>query len=160
MSREESSKDPVEVLAEAEQQWMYTEEELLHTPSILDGMSPEEERQLRSKGTNFITQVGIMLKLPQTTLCTASIFFNRFLMRHSLVKKEGHKPLHHYVSKTPFDPQSQGPLYQPRSATLSSFLVDQKWKIYASEFAADKTTSKLQQHLFSWPRKSKSIHVS
>jgi protein BUR2 len=104
MSIEEMSKDPAEVLAEAELQWMYSEEDLLHTPSILDGMSPDEERQLRSKGTNFITQVGIMLKLPQTTLCTASIFFNRFLMRHSLVKKEGYKPLHHYVSKTLFDP--------------------------------------------------------
>ena len=98
------SKDPAEVLAEAELQWMYSEEDLLHTPSILDGMTPDEERQLRSKGTNFITQVGIMLKLPQTTLCTASIFFNRFLMRHSLVKKEGHKPLHHYVSRALFDP--------------------------------------------------------
>lgn len=108
MSREEMSKDPAEVLEEAEQQWMYTEEDLLHTPSILDGMPPDEERQLRSKGTNFITQVGIMLKLPQTTLCTASVFFNRFLMRHSLVKKEGHKPLHHYVSSILFDPQGHG----------------------------------------------------
>ena len=108
MSSDEISKDPAEVLAEAEQQWMYSEEDLLHTPSILDGMPPDEERQLRSKGTNFITQVGIMLKLPQTTLCTASIFFNRFLMRQSLVKKEGHKPLHHYVSRTLFDLQGRG----------------------------------------------------
>ena len=97
MADQSVSRDPTDVLAEAERQWIYTEEELLQTPSILDGMKPEEERQMRSKGTNFITQVGIMLKLPQTTLCSASIFFNRFLMRHSLVKKEGQKYLHHYV---------------------------------------------------------------
>lgn len=97
MADQDVSRDPTDMLAEAELQWIYTEEELQRTPSILDGMKPEEERQLRSKGTNFITQVGIMLKLPQTTLCSASIFFNRFLMRRSLVKKEGHKPLHHYV---------------------------------------------------------------
>lgn len=112
--------DPAEVLQEAEQQWLYTEEELLHTPSIRDGMSPEEERQLRSKGTNFITQVGIMLKLPQMTLSTASIFFNRFLMRRSLVKKEGYKPLHHYVrpSKLVVDDRSYfgrlSPIKHPR----------------------------------------------
>lgn len=103
MADQEVSRDPTEVLAEAELQWIYTEEELLQTPSILDGMKPEDERQLRSKGTNFITQVGIMLKLPQTTLCTASIFFNRFLMRKSLMKKEGYKPLHHYVGNPRID---------------------------------------------------------
>lgn len=97
MADQDVSRDPTDVLAEAELQWIYTEEELQRTPSIVDGMKAEEERQLRSKGTNFITQVGIMLKLPQTTLCTASVFFNRFLMRRSLVKKDGHKPLHHYV---------------------------------------------------------------
>lgn len=63
-------------------------------------MSAEEEREMRAKGLNFIMQVGIMLKLPQLTLSTAGIFFNRFLMRHSLVNKGGDspKPLHHYVS--------------------------------------------------------------
>jgi protein BUR2 len=94
----EKSKDPIDVLAETEQQWLYTEEELLWSPSIVEGMPPEEERILRSKGVNFIIQVGIMLKLPQTTISTAAVFFNRFVMRHSLVPREGYKPLHHYVS--------------------------------------------------------------
>lgn len=89
--------DPEEVLAEAEQQWIFTDDELLRTPSICDGMPVAEERQLRMKGNTFITQVGIMLKLSQTTLTTASIFFNRFLMRRSLVSTEGYKALHHYV---------------------------------------------------------------
>ncbi|KAF2761426.1 cyclin-like protein [Pseudovirgaria hyperparasitica] len=90
-------KAPNAVLAEAELQWIYTEEELLHTPSIVDGMSAEQEREMRSKGINFIGQVGVMLKLSQMTLTTAAVYFNRFLMRRSLVnKKEGAKALHHY----------------------------------------------------------------
>lgn len=94
----ERSRDPYEVLAESEQQWIFTEEELLRTPSICDGMPLEEERQTRYKGNYFITQVGIMLKLPQTTLSTAAVFFNRYLMRKSLVTKLSYKALHHYVS--------------------------------------------------------------
>ena len=83
---------------ESEQQWIYAEEDLAQAPSILDGMPVEEERTLRRKGVNFILQVGMMLKLPQTTLSTAAVFFNRYLMRNSLKPKPGHKPLHHYVS--------------------------------------------------------------
>jgi protein BUR2 len=94
----ERSIDPIDVLAEAEQQWIFTEEELLRAPSIVDGMAPDEERSLRQKGNNFITQVGIMLKLPQTTLSTAAVFFNRFLMRRSLVSTATYKALHQYVS--------------------------------------------------------------
>jgi protein BUR2 len=94
----DQSKRPVEVIEEAEQQWIYTEEELLRTPSICDGISPEEERTFRYKGYNFITQVGIMLKLPQTTISSATVFFNRFLMRYSLKSKgKDDKKLHHYV---------------------------------------------------------------
>ncbi|KAF2843276.1 cyclin-like protein, partial [Patellaria atrata CBS 101060] len=89
-------KPPTAVLAEAEQQWIFTEDELLQTPSIVDGMSPQEERERRNKGINFISQVGVMLKLPQITLSTAAVFFNRFLMRNSLVVVNGSKPLHHY----------------------------------------------------------------
>lgn len=90
-------KSPDRVLAEAEAQWLFTEEELAHTPSAQDGMSSEKEKELRSKGINFIRQVGIMLKLPELTLSTAAIFFNRFLMRMSLVDRPGAKALHHYV---------------------------------------------------------------
>ena len=68
----------------AESQWLFTEPELLQTPSILDGLTHEKECESRSKGVNFILQVGIMLKLPQITLATASVFLHRFYMRHSL----------------------------------------------------------------------------
>lgn len=97
----EKSRKPLEILADAERQWIYVEADLNRTPSILDGMDPDTERTFRHKGNNFITQVGIMLKLPQTTLSSATVFFNRFLMRYSLVAKDkSHKPLHHYVSLT------------------------------------------------------------
>jgi hypothetical protein len=83
--------------APAGSQWLFSEEELSRTPSILDGMPAEQERENRSKGVNFITQVGIMLKLPQLTLATASVFLHRFYMRYSMVEKEGRPTFHYYV---------------------------------------------------------------
>jgi hypothetical protein len=94
----EPPRPPPPAVVEAEQQWIFTEEELLLAPSITDGMPAEEERTLRRKGVNFILQVGMMLKLPQTTLSTAAVFFNRYLMRMSLKPRPGYKPLHQYVS--------------------------------------------------------------
>lgn len=93
-------KSPNRVLAEAEAQWIFSEEELANTPSIQDGMSVVDERQLRAKGINFIVQCGVMLKLPQLTLSTAAIFFQRYLMRSSLKKPRNGmlKPVHHYSS--------------------------------------------------------------
>lgn len=90
-------KPPSAVLADIEAQWIFTEEELGNTPSMNDGMSAEMERERRTKGVNFIMQVGMQLKLPQLTLTTAAVFFHRFLMRHSLVDKPGVKALHQYV---------------------------------------------------------------
>ncbi|KAF7192030.1 Cyclin pch1 [Pseudocercospora fuligena] len=90
-------KSPNAVLQEAEAQWIFTDEELANTPSVQDGMSVDEERDKRVKGINFIVQVGIMLKLPQLTLSTASIFFQRFLMRGSLKRERNGIPkLHHF----------------------------------------------------------------
>jgi hypothetical protein len=81
-----------------ESQWLFTEEELLQTPSVLDGISPEVEREQRSKGCNFITQLGIQLKLPQLTLATASTYLHRFYMQNSLKRHHYYvriHPLHH-----------------------------------------------------------------
>ncbi|KAI1004577.1 hypothetical protein K3495_g3635 [Podosphaera aphanis] len=70
-------------------QWIFTEEELLNTPSIRDGLDPVEERCRRAKGVNFITQAGILLKLPQLTIATASIFFHRYFMRQTMLPEKG-----------------------------------------------------------------------
>lgn len=76
-------------MPDSDSQWIFTEEELLRTPSVLDGLTPEAEREQRSKGCNFIVQLGIQLRLPQVTLATASMFLHRFYMQNSLKK-------HHY----------------------------------------------------------------
>jgi hypothetical protein len=88
---------PDHIVAEAEAQWLYTEVELGNSPSIQDGMPRAEEQAVRAKGVNFIVQVGILLKLPQLTLSTASIYFQRYLMRASLKsERNGFPKLHHY----------------------------------------------------------------
>ncbi|SLM38116.1 Cyclin-like [Lasallia pustulata] len=88
---------PNQLLLRAESQWLFTESELLRTPSALDGLAPEKERDNRGKGVNFILQVGIMLQLPQITLATASVFLHRFFMRHSMVDVPGRPGLHYYA---------------------------------------------------------------
>lgn len=83
------------VIERTQSQWLFTPEELRLSPSILDGMPITQELANRQKGVNFITQVGIMLKLPQLTLATASVYLHRFFMRHAMV--QNNKPgLHHY----------------------------------------------------------------
>jgi protein BUR2 len=75
-------------------QWLFTDEELRSTPSILHGIDPKLERQQRAKGTNFILQAAILLKIPQITIGVASTFLHRFYMRASMDSKKGY---HHYV---------------------------------------------------------------
>ncbi|KAI5862585.1 cyclin-like protein [Durotheca rogersii] len=75
-------------------QWFFTQDEVLSSPSILDGLSPAEERLRRAKGVNFIYQAGILLELPQTTLYVAGVFFHRFFMRSSMVEEK--HGIHHY----------------------------------------------------------------
>lgn len=76
-------------------QWFFTTDEVQSTPSIIDGISPSEERLRRAKGINFIYQAGVMLDLPQITLWVAGVFFHRFYMRFSMVQEKG--GIHHYV---------------------------------------------------------------
>lgn len=79
-----------------ERQWCFTQEEVLSAPSIVEGLSPAEERLRRAKGVNFIYQAGALLQLPQTTLYVAGLYFHRFYMRTSLAEERG--GIHHYVS--------------------------------------------------------------
>jgi hypothetical protein len=76
-------------------QWIFTDDELMSSPSILSGVDPKLERQQRAKGTNFILQAAILLKIPQITIGVASTFLHRFYMRQSMDPKRG---FHHYVS--------------------------------------------------------------
>lgn len=66
---------------------------------MLAGLTPTKERENRAKGVNFILQVGIMLKLPQLTLATASVFLHRFFMRYSMKEDPASgRPWHHYYA--------------------------------------------------------------
>ncbi|ORX87521.1 cyclin-like protein [Basidiobolus meristosporus CBS 931.73] len=71
-------------------QWLFSQNDMAKTPTILDGMPWENERILRAKGGNFIINAGMTLKLPPTTIYTAGIYFQRFYMRHSF------RTYHHY----------------------------------------------------------------
>lgn len=84
------------VLLATQAQWLFSDEELTRTPSQLDGMKLESEHISRSKGVNFITQVGIMLKLPQLTLATAAVYMHRFFMRFSMVDLPQRPGMHPY----------------------------------------------------------------
>lgn len=90
-----SSTSPLTMASEESSQWYFTDVELAATPSVADGLPIVEEKTRRAKAVNFIIQAGILLKLPQLTLATASVFLHRFYMRYSMVpEKNG---LHHYV---------------------------------------------------------------
>ncbi|RDW86423.1 putative cyclin [Aspergillus mulundensis] len=84
------------VLLAAQQQWLFTDEELARSPSQLDGMTAEIENLNRSKGVNFITQVGMMLKLPQPTLATAAVYLHRFFMRFGIADRPERPGIHAY----------------------------------------------------------------
>jgi protein BUR2 len=98
---------------DSQSQWLFTEEEIRNSPSILDGLLVAEENCRRAKGINFIIQAGILLKIPQLTLGTAAVFFHRFYMRYSMVAEKG--GIHHYVSSSL--PRSQ------HSQSLRSLLI-------------------------------------
>ncbi|PYH98315.1 cyclin-like protein [Aspergillus ellipticus CBS 707.79] len=86
------------VLLATQAHWLFTDEELTRTPSQLDGMTMEAEHTSRSKGVNFISQVGLLLKLPQLTLATAAVYFHRFYMRYSMVDLPQRPGIHPYTT--------------------------------------------------------------
>ncbi|KAG1046962.1 hypothetical protein G6F46_012110 [Rhizopus delemar] len=65
-------------------QWLFTKEDLYDTPSILDGVSFEQEQTGRVKGCHYLLAVGAKLNLPQLVVVTAITFFHRFFMRQSM----------------------------------------------------------------------------
>jgi hypothetical protein len=50
-------------LVEQSAQWLFPDEEMASTPSVLDGITPGEEARNRFSGCRFITDVGRMLQL-------------------------------------------------------------------------------------------------
>lgn len=93
---------PLSIIRDAQIRWTYTEDELREDPPSLTGnpaLPYEAEAENRAKAVTFITQVGLMLKIPQPTLYVASVFMHRFFVRNSMIKtKDGAPYYHHYVS--------------------------------------------------------------
>ncbi|MCJ1440653.1 MAG: hypothetical protein MMC23_001139 [Stictis urceolatum] len=90
---------PNQQLLLSQSQWLFKEEDLQLTPSVAAGLNPNQERENRAKGVNFILQVGIMLRLPQITLASASVFLHRFFMRRPMIDdKANQKSGQHYYS--------------------------------------------------------------
>ena len=85
------------VLVATQSQWIFTDAELQLAPSVLDGMTLDQEQTSRAKGVRFISEVGILLKLPQLTLATASVYLHRFFMRYSMVDLPGRAGMHPYA---------------------------------------------------------------
>ncbi|KAJ8659396.1 hypothetical protein O0I10_004758 [Lichtheimia ornata] len=67
-----------------DQQWYFTKDELLDTPSIHAGYTYQAEQIDRTKGCLYILAVAAKLNLPQLVIATACTFFHRFYMRHSM----------------------------------------------------------------------------
>jgi hypothetical protein len=59
-------------------------------PSLKEGMTAEEEATIRKQTCRFIAEVGSprVLKLPQTAVATAMVFFHQFYAKHSFQKHD------------------------------------------------------------------------
>ncbi|KAI9028284.1 cyclin-like protein [Phycomyces nitens] len=65
-------------------QWLFTREELMQVPSIVnDGMSVADELRKREFGSELIQNIGCRIELPQITVATACVYFHRFYARES-----------------------------------------------------------------------------
>ncbi|KAG0240768.1 cyclin-like protein [Mortierella sp. GBAus27b] len=65
---------------------LLTLDQLQRTPSREDGITEEQEDNLRQLGCHLIQTTGILLKLPQVAMATAQILFQRFFYLASLRK--------------------------------------------------------------------------
>ncbi|KAG1683088.1 Cyclin-L2 [Nymphon striatum] len=57
------------------------------TPSMKDGLSWENEMELRLIGCEFIQHAGILLRLPQVAMATGQVLFQRFYYTKSFIKQ-------------------------------------------------------------------------
>ncbi|TKR95722.1 hypothetical protein L596_009852 [Steinernema carpocapsae] len=70
--------------------WFLTQDQIAALPSIIEGMSPEEETRQRQKAAAFIIQVAETIngskgrKITQLCISTAIVFMQRFFTVHSM----------------------------------------------------------------------------
>jgi len=64
---------------------LHSADRVLNTPSRADGISYEDERDVKIIGCELIQSSGLLLQLPQVAMATAQILFHRFYLVKSLV---------------------------------------------------------------------------
>ena len=64
-------------------EWIFTTDQLEHSPSRKDNISSSEETELRIKTCKFILECANALSMPQVATSTAWLFFHRFFIRQS-----------------------------------------------------------------------------
>ena len=65
--------------------WLFTAEEVAETPSRLNDIPAEVEAQVVAKSARFIQDCGREILIPQLTISTAILFFQRFYMLESML---------------------------------------------------------------------------
>lgn len=63
--------------------WFFDKADFKKTPSIVDGITPENEARYRREGARFINKVGTKMNLRYDTMATGVAYFHRFYMCHS-----------------------------------------------------------------------------
>ncbi|KAM0747499.1 cyclin-like protein [Meredithblackwellia eburnea MCA 4105] len=72
-------------------QWIFTSEELMHTPSIKNGTHPDQERWHRALAVKRLMGLQDLLGgAQQLTVATAAVFLHRFYMRQSVAEYQWH----------------------------------------------------------------------
>ncbi|EOR00123.1 hypothetical protein E3P92_01608 [Wallemia ichthyophaga] len=65
-------------------QWIFSDEEVLHTPSVAAGLSASDELRDRIRGVNWLLRIGVTARVRSDSLYNACLYFHRFYMRKSL----------------------------------------------------------------------------
>ena len=66
--------------------WLMSAEELIHSPSRVDGVDAEEEKKLLCETNWFVQECGKELKLPPVAVMTGQTFLNRFYALQSFAR--------------------------------------------------------------------------
>lgn len=72
----------------ADTTWRLTREELRASPSVLDGLSPEDEELFRRVECEYLASAGWRLFKRRETVATAMYLFHRFFSRRSMRKHD------------------------------------------------------------------------
>ena len=85
VNKPQGGKPPVKVILTIERS-IIPQDRLHPTPSNIDGLSEEDEMDLRILGCELIQSSGILLRLPQVAMATGQVLFQRYYFCDSFLK--------------------------------------------------------------------------